>query len=652
MKKGLVFIFLVIALPLSQAQVSFVEWLDDDHFLLRKNGVTLTQNALTGEEKPFTAPPKTPAANQFSSDQNPTFSPDQTKIAFTRSGNLFIMDVATKSETQLTFDGSDLILNGYASWVYFEEILGRASRYRAFYWSPDSKKIAFLRFDDNLVPEYSIFHDEAEDMTHGYLEKTRYPKSGDPLPGVELKTVDISTGQITAIQKDQDLEYLAMIKWTPDGTSLCFQQLNRDQNHLKIFLANPQNGTINQVYEEKQKAWIDWFEDLYLFSNSNGAILRSNHSGWSNLYHIDFQSAQTKPITQLNWRVTGLEKVDEENKTIYFTGTDEDPTDSYLYKIDFDGTDLTKITNQKGSHRSYISPSKKYIASSFNNYTNPGEILLLDENGQVIRSIHKETKDPNVDAGIKVEMMTITTSDGLTLPAHWVLPPNFDPGKKYPVIFTIYGGPDAGTVFNRYRDYSKNNLVNAGIILFTVDHRSSGKLGKKGLDYMHRNLGKWEMHDYFEAVEWLRKKPFIDPERIGITGGSYGGYMTAMALTYGAEYFTHGVSSAPVTDWRLYDNAYTERFMDTPRDNPEGYQFGSVMTHANKLKGKLLLIHGTIDDNVHMQHTMQLISKLQDEGKSFELMLYPGARHGWGGAKKEHSNAMSEAFWMKHFFNQ
>ena len=235
------------------------------------------------------------------------------------------------------------------------------------------------------------------------------------------------------------------------------------------------------------------------------------------------------------------------------------------------------------------------------------------------------------------------------MPAYWVLPPGFDPSKPYPLIFDIYGGPDAGRISNSYRSYANDKLLNAGVILFSVDHRASGKFGKKGLDYMHRSLGKWEMHDYIETVKWLRTKSFIDPARIGIRGGSYGGYMTAMALTYAADYFTHGVSSAPVIDWRLYDNVYTERYMDTPKDNTEGYKDGSAVTYADRLKGKLLLIHGEIDDNVHLQNTMQLASKLQDLGKPFELMIYPGNRHGIGGAKRNHSVQLAEEFWFRHF---
>ena len=248
--------------------------------------------------------------------------------------------------------------------------------------------------------------------------------------------------------------------------------------------------------------------------------------------------------------------------------------------------------------------------------------------------------------------MQIPTSDGFNLPAYWVLPPNFDKSKKYPVVFRIYGGPDAGTVYNRFRDFSYDKMVREGVILFTVDHRGSGKFGKKGLDYMHRSLGKWEMNDYIEAVKWLRQHSFIDPDRVGIQGSSYGGYLSALALTYASDYFTHGIAGSSVTDWRLYDNIYTERYMDTPASNPEGYNFGSVLTHAGNLKGELLIVHGTIDDNVHLQQSIQLISKLQEEGKDFEMMVYPGGRHGWGGNKRIHSQRLNRRFWQEHGFGK
>jgi dipeptidyl-peptidase-4 len=584
-------------------------------------------------------------------ERNPTFSPDGKKIAFTRNHDLYVIFLETGLEKRLTNDGSDLIYNGWASWVYYEEILGRGSRYKAFYWSPDSERIAYLRFDDSPVPEFPIYHHIGGDGVHGMLEETRYPKSGDPNPIVKLGMVEVENGITTWVDTDEKLEYTAWIFWTPDASELIFQQLNRDQNHLVINAANPETGVRRQLYQETQTTWVEFFEEIYFLKENNGFILRSNVDGWYNLYHYDMQGKLVKKITDFDWRVTDVVMIDEENNRIFFKGMGEnDPTESHFFVVNMNGKKLKQLTKGAGTHSVSLSEKGTYFVDEFSSYNNPGETKLYQTDGTQLKVLSKIEKNPNEEAGLTVEAFTIKTSDGFDLPAFWVLPPNFDKAKKYPVIFSIYGGPDAGTVSNRFQNYSWNQLYQKGVIRITVDHRASGKFGKKGLDYMHRNLGKWEMNDYIEAVKWLREQPFIDSTRIGIQGGSYGGYMAAMALTYGADYFTHGVASASVTDWRLYDNVYTERYMDEPKDNQEGYDFGSVMTHADKLKGALLIIHGTIDDNVHLQNSIQLISELQEKGKDFEMMLYPGGRHGWGGAKGMHSYNLGQKFWEKHFF--
>jgi dipeptidyl-peptidase-4 len=253
----------------------------------------------------------------------------------------------------------------------------------------------------------------------------------------------------------------------------------------------------------------------------------------------------------------------------------------------------------------------------------------------------------------KTELFTIRTNDGYDLPAAWILPPDFDENKQYPVIINVYGGPESSEVSNSY-NFRLSNYFYAqnGIIVMSVDHRGSGHFGKEGSNYMHRNLGKWEMNDYTEAVRWLETKTFINRDKIGITGGSYGGYVTCMALTRGADYFNYGVAGYSVTDWLLYDNVYTERYMDTPDQNPEGYKSGSAMYHADKYKGKLLIYHGTMDDNVHMQNTIQFIDKLQDLGKDFEMMLYPGERHGWGGPKRQHLSRLTTQFWFENLLEK
>jgi len=280
--------------------------------------------------------------------------------------------------------------------------------------------------------------------------------------------------------------------------------------------------------------------------------------------------------------------------------------------------------------------------------------LAINKKGELIREVHQfeqPVSDPQKDQ--RSELVKIPTSDGLfRMPAILTYPAGFDPSKKYPVVFTIYGGPNSGTVFNSWKGTSPSWYAKNGIITIAVDHRGSGKFGKKGMDYLHRNLGKWEVSDYADAVKWLREKPFADPARMGITGSSYGGYMTCMALTKGAAYWTHGIAGSSVTDWRLYDNVYTERYMDQPKDNPEGYKAGSALTYVGDFKGKLLITHGDMDDNVHFQNSIYLISKLQDSGKSFEFMLYPNGRHGWGGAKRKHSMDEANNFWLKHFFGK
>lgn len=702
MKKFLLYASLCLITQVTFAQSTmpaFRGWDDDSHYILKKENDLVKVNVVTGKETPHTIE-ETKRVTEvlpdgyntqrnwryatytddengvvFSQDndlyyfkkgdqevkqltandaeeKNPTFSPDGKKVAFTREKNLYVIDLATGLERQLTTDGGDLIYNGWASWVYYEEILGRSTRYRAFYWSPDSKRIAFLRFDDNGVPNFPIYHHEAKDMTHGYLEMTSYPKAGDPNPKVKLGIAHVEHQQITWVEKNNDLEYLAMVHWTPSGDEVLYQQMNRDQNILKIYKTNLGTGKSKEIYEERQKTWVEWYNNIDFLKDNKGFILRSNKDGWYNLYHYNMEGKLVNQITNHDFRVSNIVKIDEDNERIFYYATGKNPVERHFFVATMDGKKQMQLTEKAGTNRANLSPQGTYFVNRYSAYNNPGELSLMNTKGKVLKELGKNTKDGNKAVGMTVEFFTIPTEDGFDLPAYWVLPPDFDKTKKYPVIFSIYGGPDAGSVYNSYRSYSWNQMVKEGVIRFVVDHRGSGKFGKKGMDYLHRSLGKWEMNDYITAVKWLREQPFIDETKVGIQGSSYGGYMSAMALTYGADYFTHGIAGLSVTDWRLYDNVYTERYMDEPKDNQEGYDFGSVMTHAENLKGKLLIVHGTIDDNVHLQNSMQLISKLQDEGKDFEMMLYPGGRHGWGGAKGTHNRQLSMKFWRKHFFEE
>jgi dipeptidyl-peptidase-4 len=593
--------------------------------------------------------------NDKQPEVNTRFSPDGSKIAYTKSKDLYVYDLAQGKEIRLTSDATDKIYNGYASWVYMEEILGRGTRYAAFWWSPDSKKIAYLRTDETEVPVFTLNRLDEPDGIHGLIEATPYPKPGDPNPKVKMGVADVSTAKTVWVKTDYSVDqYIAWPFWTPDSKKLAVQVLNRDQTELKIILADPSTGDFTNIYSESRKTWVEFREDIYVMKNGSGFIIRSYKNDWENLYYYGWDGSLKSQLTNLSFRVNSIERVDEDLKQVYFTATGPESVDNHGFRVGLDGKNLIQITKGDGSHNLSISPKGTYFIDTWNSISSAGSIIAYDKKGKLIREVYKFEQpvfDPAKNS--RAEMVKITTSDGLfNMPAIITYPVNFDPTKKYPVIFTIYGGPDSKNVSNRWMGANTSWYAQNGIITFTVDHRGSGQFGKKGLDYMHRSLGKWEILDYEDAVKWLTAKPFVDSTRMGITGSSYGGYMTCLALTKGADYWTHGFAGSSVTDYRLYDDVYTERYMDTPADNPEGYKDGSALTFVKNYKGKLYLTHGDMDDNVHMQNSIYLISKLEDEGKSFQFMLYPGGRHGWGGAKATHSRNEANNFWLKNFFGK
>lgn len=655
------------------------QWVDDTHYVDMQQGkdgkdVKMSVDVLTGKAKPYVAKTETPAPRAnvtvkdgelFYSDGttapsrqitanpgkevNPRLSPDQKRVAFTRDNDLYVIDLATNLEHRLTMDGTNLIYNGYASWVYYEEILGRPSQYCAFWWSPDSKKVAFLRFDDTEVPLYILWRG---DSLHGAPEYTRYPVPGDPNPKVKLGFADLETGKIVWAKFDYAVDqYIAWPSWKPDSKEMMIQVLNRDQNHMQFFMVTPETGDLRKIYDEERPTWVDFFEDIRVLGNGTGFIMNSYRNDWHNLYYHDWNGKQLTHLTNVKWRVSSITKVDEEKGIVYFTGRPES-TENHFFSVKLDGTSMIQLTEGAGSHSVSLSPGGSYLIDNWTSVSMPGRKELRDKSGKLVRLLSETKSEFDPTKHQHAEYVRIPSTDGFQLPAVIIYPVNFDPAKKYPVVFTIYGGPDAGGVRNTFAGNTPGWFAQNGIITINVDHRASGQFGKKGIDYMYRNLGKWEMVDYEEAVKWLRTKPFVDATRMGITGGSYGGYTTCMALTAGADYWTHGMALYSVTDWGLYDDIYTERFMDTPKQNPEGYKNGTAMNYADKLKGKLFIVHGEMDDNVHMQNSIQLISKLQDLGKDFQFMVYPDGRHGWGGPKATHVRDLQNKFWLKEFFGK
>ena len=586
---------------------------------------------------------------------NTRFSPDSKKIAYTKNKDLYVYDLVKGKEIRLTSDASDKIYNGYSSWVYMEEILGRASRYAAFWWSPDGNKIAYLRTDETDVPVFTLNRLDEPDGIHGLIEATPYPKPGDPNPKVKMGIADVSTAKTTWVKTDYNIDqYIAWPFWTPDNKSLAIQIVNRDQNDIKIILADPSTGDYAQIYNDNRKTWVDFYEDIYTMKNGSGFIVRSYRNDWENLYYYAWDGRLIARLTDFNFRVTSIDRVDENQKVIYFSATGPESTDIHSFRVGLDGKNLLQISKGEGTHNLSISPGGTYFIDTWNSITSTGSIISYNKSGKLLKEIYKFDQpvyDPAKNS--KPEMVKIITSDGLfNMPAIITYPVNFDASKKYPVIFAIYGGPDFKNVSNRWPGNNPSWNSQNGIITFTVDHRGSGQFGKKGLDYLYRSLGKWEILDYEDAVKWLHSKSFVDTTRIGITGSSYGGYMTCLALTKGANYWTHGFAGSSVTDWRLYDDVYTERYMDTPQENPDGYKDASSLTFAKNYKGNLYMTHGDMDDNVHIQNSIYLISRLEDEGKVFQFMLYPGGRHGWGGAKATHSRNEANNFWLKNFFGK
>ena len=680
---GKYFVFLWLAVGMGfvlSAQEEFVRWLDDGQALLKvasDQGHQYTSvDVIKGKEKKLKEAPVTATDKKDEGsghdvvvrnadiyliktdgseirlthdegvEKNPRLSASGQRVAYTKNHDLYVYDLARKNEIRLTHDGSESIYNGWASWVYYEEILGRSSRYAAFWWSPDNDHIAFLRFDDRPVPQFTLFRSEGQ---RGALEINHYPKAGDPNPDVKFGVVNVETKKISWVEEDAEKDqYSALPYWTPDGKYLLIQEVNRGQDTLKIVRVDPQTGSRQEIYHEQQPTWVEFYEEMHFFKNGD-FMLRSNKDGWYNLYRYDLEGNLVNQITDVNWRITEVVSINEDAGRIYFYGTGDDPADQQFFVVEINDGKLRQLTKEDGWHDVELSPDHSAFYDRYSALDNPGGMYLAAVDSDQRRDLDGQLSNANQAAGVKVEYFRVHTSDDFDLPAFWVLPKNFNPNEKYPVVFSIYGGPDAGSIRNRYRNYAGNFFSNNGIIQFVIDHRASGKFGKRGLDYMHRSLGKWEMHDYIEGVKFLRGKSFVDQSKMGIMGGSYGGYVTALALTYGSDYFTHGVSLFPVTDWQLYDNVYTERYMDTPAENPEGYKFGSALTHADQLKGELLIVHGMMDDNVHMQNTMQLVSELQDLNKDFEMMVYPGERHGWGGPKRRHLTRLTNGFWMKHF---
>ncbi len=634
-------------------------WLDDMHYLQRNSsGVLESIDAMSGKASKYlgVAPESNRPAHSSPEFINPTASPDGRWMAYTKKdNNLYLLNAKSGEEKPLTSDGSDSILNGYSSWIYFEEILGRPTKYKAFWWSPDSKYIGFMRFDDSKVPVFPIY---VPDGQHGYLENRHYPQPGDHNPTVKVGIAGIQDSSITWADFNSETDqYFGMPQWTEDA-QLWIPWMNRDQDTL-IQYAVDADGTKKQVYLEHQATWISLKDTdrLNFLPEGQGFIVKSDKDGWENLYLYDKNFRLVNQITKGNYWGTSILKIDLKQKQVYFTARKESTTRFDLYRTSFDGRSVKRLSRGNYDYRdAEVSPSGKYIIATYSSLTTPPVMVLINNNGKVIREIaNSKTKDLDQYFVSKPVLKTVKSADGIfDLPMIIRYPLGFDSTKKYPILVSVYGGPKATAVFDRWTmPYGIAQWFSQeGVIQVSMDNRSSGHFGKKGLNYIYKQLGKWEIEDFMACGRWLRGQPWVDSSKIAITGGSFGGYMTCMALTYGADVFTHGIANSSVTDWQLYDSHYTERFMNTPQSNPQGYKNTSVLNYANKYRGLLRINHGTADDNVHFQNSLQLIDLLQDQGKHFEMMVYPGQRHGFHDEKLAHTSMETMKFVEKYLLGK
>ena len=558
------------------------------------------------------------------------FSPDGRMVSFVRENNLYVEDLGMeRRERALTRDGSAKILNGRLDWVYQEEIYGRGN-FGAYWWSPDSTTITFLRFDETPVPDFTVVDHIPYDQN---VEDTPYPKAGDPNPIVKLGVVNAAGGDIRWVDtfKYQPTDLLiARVAWSPDSKNVVYQVQNREQTFLDVNSADARDGKSKNLIHETSKAWVAINENP-IWLQDGSFIWASERSGYEHLYHYSADGKLLRQITEGNWEVRSIEGVDEANGFIYFTAMEHNPIAPNGYRVKLDGTGLTRLTMSEGSHHVDLSPANNYFIDTWSDLNTPSQVRLYDASGKPVRVIAENKVDALKQYKLgTAELLHVKTRDGFVMEAMMIKPPDFDPNKKYPVMSFTYSGPHAPQVNDRWgtTTYMWHQLLaQKGYIIWVCDNRTASGKGVDSTWPVYKNFGELELRDLEDGLTWLKSQPFVDGSRIGLWGWSYGGFMTSYALTH-SQSFKIGIAGGTVSDWRNYDSVYTERYMQTPQNNPEGYKKSSPRWAAKDLHGKLLLIHGAIDDNVHMANTMQFVYELQKAGKQFELMLYPKSRHG------------------------
>jgi dipeptidyl-peptidase-4 len=572
--------------------------------------------------------------------EDPKFSPDSKWISFSRSANLFAINIASGETKTLTSGGSEEILKGKLDWVYPEELDART----AYWWSPDSSKIAYYEMDERAVTRYPIM-----DMSSptGGTEYTRYPQAGEANPIVRVGVVSV-TGSASTETRWMDTGantdvYLARMNWLPDSHTVAIQRLNRAQNQLDLLFCDAATGASNTILTDNDKYWINISDDLYFFSDNKRFLWSSERTGYRHFYVYENSGKQIAQLTSGEWGISDLggfgpgsanhPAVDEARGYVYFLANKDNVRESQLYRVSLNDKSLTRVTKDAGTHSVKIAPNALTFIDSYSNAATPPRQDLYRIDGTRVAVINEDKIPELAEYRLSpMEFVEVAADDGTDLQASIIKPPDFDPEKKYPVLIYVYGGPHVQMVRNTWGGPGylwHEILAEKGYIIFSLDNRGSWGRGHAFETPIYHQFGKIELQDQLAGVKYLKSLGYVDPARIGITGGSYGGYMTLEALCNASDVFKAGVSDAPVTDWKLYDTIYTERYMGRPQDNPEGYKNSSPVNQAANLKGKLMLVHGTGDDNVHFANSVELLNALID-GFHYpdQLMVFPGRGHG------------------------
>jgi len=567
-----------------------------------------------------------------SEDENDAeFSPDGTKIAYTRANDLYVLDLERENEIRLTDSGCDSVLNAVLDWVYTEELYTRGDR-RAFCWSPDSERLAFLQLTESQVPRFPLVDWMERNPTH---EFQHYPKPGDVNPRARVGIVSADGGDVEwADTGAPDDSYIPRLSWLGDGSAVAIQTLNRGQDRLALIFAVAGAGKASVIFEETADTWVNVNSLQHFYAKKRQFIWGSERSGHQHLYLYNQDGSLNHEITWGDWEVISLEGVNESKGRVYVTANKKTVLEHHLYEVSDKTGEVRQITSGDGTHSVTLSPDFRYFIDRFSNELRPTVVTVRDVKGHELFELGDQMT-PELERTVRPvpEFLTFKSTSGHDFYCSITKPTGFNPLEKYPALVYVYGGPHDQVVRRRWSSSSlwHSMMADKGYIVFAMDNRGSSGRGKEWEDVIARKLGQHELEDQIAGVDYLRSLPYVDGERIGIWGWSYGGYMTLMALFKAPDVFKVGTAVAPVTDWRLYDSIYTERYMKLPSENEEGYHDSSPINFVDDFSGRLLVMHGDADDNVHTQNTYQLIQRLIEAGKRFDFVPFPQKDHGISG---------------------